>query len=311
MLHILCHKLPSSFLRPIHKTKSPGTVLPSSGSLPSSVGFFPHSNVKLNRLLHIGIAPNKLLAKMASDMQKPDGLVVLTYEDVPTKIWPLPVRDLVGVGESTEKALHRMGIMTIGELAKHPLSSLERRFGVVGRALHFAALGMDDSPVQAVALPIKSMSNEYTLPEDTNSPDILKAHILRLSGEVGMRLRQAGYLGKTVTVKFRYDDFVTVTRSETMRDYIDSDRDILEKAWELFMGNWISWRKVRLVGVGVTNLIERKNCQRQLSLFDDTFKQAKVDHAVDVIKNKFGVNAIIKAGEMSLKGKDTAMPSDP
>ncbi|HHV62229.1 MAG TPA: hypothetical protein GXX51_06285 [Firmicutes bacterium] len=244
-------------------------------------------------------------------MQKPDGLVVLTYEDVPTKIWPLPVRDLVGVGESTEKALHRMGIMTIGELAKHPLSSLERRFGVVGRALHFAALGMDDSPVQAVALPIKSMSNEYTLPEDTNSPDILKAHILRLSGEVGMRLRQAGYLGKTVTVKFRYDDFVTVTRSETMRDYIDSDRDILEKAWELFMGNWISWRKVRLVGVGVTNLIERKNCQRQLSLFDDTFKQAKVDHAVDVIKNKFGVNAIIKAGEMSLKGKDTAMPSDP
>lgn len=253
----------------------------------------------------IGIAPNKLLAKMASDMQKPDGLVVLTYEDVPTKIWPLPVRDLVGVGESTEKALHRMSIKTIGELAKYPLRSLERRFGVVGRALHLAALGMDDSPVQAVALPVKSMSNEYTLPEDTADPDILKAHILRLFGEVGMRLRQAGYLGKTVVVKFRYDDFITVMRSETVRDYIDSDRAIFQKAWELFTRHWVNWRKVRLVGVGITHLIQRKNCQRQLSLFDDNLKQARVDRTVDAIKAKFGENAIIRAGTMALKGKDT------
>ena len=250
----------------------------------------------------IGVAPNKLLAKMASDMKKPDGLIVIKDEDIPERIWPLPVRALFGVGEKTEETLNAMGIKTIGELARYPTKLLERRFGVVGRALHSAAWGMDDSPVCPDRPPIKSMSNEYTLPDDTADPEILRAYILRLSGDVGMRLRQEGYLGRTIEIKLRYEDFVTIIRSETIKDFTDSDRTIYEKAWELFTRNWASWRKVRLIGVGVSSLVERRRYQKQLSLFDDGLKQAAVDRTVDTIRRRFGRDSIMRAGAMILCG---------
>lgn len=127
----------------------------------------------------IGIGLNKLLAKMASDFQKPDDLVAITQKEVPEKIWPLPVRALIGVGEKTEKVLHSMGIKTIGDLARYPMGLLEYRFGAVGKALHIMAQGIDDSPVRPSGLPIKSMSNEHILSENTANQDVLKAHILR------------------------------------------------------------------------------------------------------------------------------------
>ena len=193
---------------------------------------------KFDLTCSIGVAPNKLLAKMASDFQKPDGLVVIRQEDVPEKIWPLPVRALMGVGEKTEKVLHGLGIKTIGDLARYPVEPLEYRLGVVGKALHAMAWGIDNSPVRPSGLPIKSMSNEYTLPEDTTNQEILKAHIMRLSCEVGRRLRKNGYVGRTVNIKLRYHDFITITRSESLRDFTDSDKAICEKAWELFLRNW-------------------------------------------------------------------------
>ncbi|HHY45864.1 MAG TPA: DNA polymerase IV [Firmicutes bacterium] len=254
---------------------------------------------ELDLMCSIGVATNKLLAKMASDFQKPDGLVVIRQEDIPGKIWPLPVRALIGVGEKTEKALNYMGIKTIGELAGYPLHLLERKFGVVGRVLHRMAWGMDDSPVRSTEFPIKSLSNEYTLPEDTIDQDILKTHLLRLSDEVGRRLRGAGYLGKTIGIKLRYEDFITITRSESLMDFTDSNSTISQKAWELFIRNWQRWRKVRLVGVAVSNLIERRRYQRQLSLFDDypkLAKQAAIDRALDKIQDKFGKDSIMRAG---------------
>lgn len=256
---------------------------------------------KFDLTCSIGIAPNKLLAKMASDLQKPDGLVFIRREDIPEKIWPLPVRALIGVGEKTEKALNHMGIKTIGELAGYPLNLLERKFGVMGRALYGMAWGMDDSPVRPTGFPIKSLSNEYTLPRDTADQDVLKAHILRLSDEVGRRLRSAGYLGKTIGIKLRYEDFITITRSESLGNFTDSDRTISQKAWEIFIRNWQRWRKVRLVGVSISNLIERGRYQKQLSLFDDYPKEAKraaVDRTLDRIHNRFGKDAIMRARVM-------------
>ncbi|HHY47312.1 MAG TPA: DNA polymerase IV [Firmicutes bacterium] len=244
----------------------------------------------------IGIGPNKLLSKMASDFQKPDGLVVIKREEIPDKIWILPVRNLIGVGEKTEKALHSLGINTIGDLARYPVEFLECKFGIMGRALHLMALGIDHSPVQPSGLPVKSISHEYTLPRDTANQDILKAHIIRLSGEVGRRLRKGGYVGKTIVLKLRYEDFITITRSETLGDFTDCDKVIYQKAWGIFLRSWQCWRKVRLIGVGISNLIEKERFQRQLSLFDDYAKQAAIDRAVDSIRDRFGGDAIMRAG---------------
>lgn len=246
----------------------------------------------------IGIGPNKLLAKMASDFQKPDGLVVIRMEEVPEKIWPLPVRALFGVGEKTERALHYMGIKTIGDLARFPVELLKHRFGVFGYALHAMAWGRDDSPVKSEGSPMKSMSNEYTLPEDTADSEVVRVHVLRLSGEVARRLRKSGYVGRTVGIKLRYEDFSTITRAQTLSEFTDSEKIINESAWELVTRHWQKWRKVRLIGVGVSNLAERKYIPRQLSLFEDYAKQAARDRALDLIRDRFGGTAVVKASTL-------------
>jgi len=201
----------------------------------------------------VGVAPNKLLAKMASDLQKPDGLTVLSMKDVPTRIWPLKVRKLVGIGPKTEAKLRSKGIGTIGELAKVGESELIARFGnSYGRYLHAASRGIDDSPLVTHWEP-KSHSRVVTFERDTEDMAFVKKSLSGLVREVAEDLRTKGYGGKTVTVKLRFADFETHTRSKTLDEATDETAVIEAAALECLERFDIS-KKVRLVGIGVEGL---------------------------------------------------------
>jgi DNA polymerase-4 len=205
----------------------------------------------------IGIAPNKLLSKLASEMKKPDGLFVIKEEDVEETLKDLPVRRLWGVGPKTEKRLKFLGIKTIGELRKAPGLHLERYFGpAFGRTLSEHSRGIDKSPVVAFHEP-NSISREVTFDEDTKDIYLLKETLFELTKDVVTRLRQEGYRGRTVTIKIRYADFETITRSQSIFELTDSTNDIWRGVLELF--NKVGFpKKVRLVGVKVSGLKKGK-----------------------------------------------------
>jgi len=198
----------------------------------------------------IGIAPNKLLAKMASDLQKPDGLTILTANDVESSIWPLPVRKLWGVGPKTEGHLKGMAIHTIGELAKIQVGTLIEHFGPsYGSYLRDASHGIDDTPLTIDWEP-KSASRETTFQTDTNSWQTIAKTLAELTNEVVDDIREREYKGKNVTVKIRFSDFQTQTRACTLRDPTDS-LEVIRKTAFLCLGKFELKKKVRLVGVRV------------------------------------------------------------
>ena len=201
----------------------------------------------------VGIAPNKLLAKIASDMQKPDGLTIIDENDVQSKLWPLPMRKLYGVGPRTEEQLKKMGIDTIGKLAATPKINLIQHFGPsYGEYLYDAARGIDDSPLITHWEP-KSFSRETTFQLDVRNWQMIAKTIAGLTKEVVADMIKKGYRAKTVTLKIRFDDFRTTTRSSTMEDYSASEQVIRKSAFTCLKRIDLI-RKVRLIGVRVTNL---------------------------------------------------------
>jgi len=246
----------------------------------------------------VGIAPNKYMAKMASGLEKPDGLVQIDGEDFKKIFWKRKVEELWGVGDKTGVALRRLGIDTIGDLAKFPINILRAEFGINGEKLSDMANGNDDSPVIPYyeGIPAKSMGHEYTLNEDTDNAGRLERTILRLSDQVGRRLRQEGYLGDTVTLKLRNSTFVTITRQKKLTGHTDEDRIIFGVAKGLFKENWKK-EKIRLVGVSVSGLVKRGFCLPE-SLFRKDEKERKVLEVIDGLRDKFGENAIVRAGAM-------------
>ncbi|MBI3753429.1 MAG: DNA polymerase IV [Deltaproteobacteria bacterium] len=203
----------------------------------------------------VGIAPNKLLAKMASDMNKPDGFTAIRERDIAKTLSPLPVRKLWGVGEKTEKRLHGLGIRTIGELAKLPAEYLERNFGKsFGRMLYEYSRGIDESPVVPFYEP-SSFSREITFQQDTRDLYLIKETLFELAKDAADRLKYNAYKAKTVTMKVRYRDFHTITRAKTMDESTDSFNDIWTTAQEIFHRIDFS-KEVRLVGVKVSGLVK-------------------------------------------------------
>ena len=201
----------------------------------------------------IGIAPNKLLAKIASDLQKPNGYTLITETDIPNILWPLPVRKLWGLGPKTEAHLKELKIDTVGKLAAMPLDTLLQQFGKsYGAYLYQASKGMDDSPLVTHWEP-KSASRETTFQTDVGSWQTLAKNLVALVKEVVNDIRDKGYKGKTVTVKIRFDDFTTFTRAKTMALASDSYDEIRKAAFECF--NRIELKKkVRLIGMRMSNL---------------------------------------------------------
>jgi DNA polymerase-4 len=201
----------------------------------------------------IGIAPNKLLAKMASELQKPDGLTIITAADLEARIWPLGVRSVPGIGPKTEARLAGTGVHTIGELAAISVETLVEHFGrSYGAFLHEAARGIDDDPIVTHWEP-KQRSRETTFQEDTGDWQTIARTIAGLARDVAEELREEGYQGRTVGIKLRFADFETHTREKTLPAPTDSETAIRKAAFEC-LGRLKLDRRVRLLGVRVGDL---------------------------------------------------------
>jgi len=206
----------------------------------------------------IGIAPNKLLAKIASEMHKPDWLTILTPADIETRIWPLPVRKLWGVGLKTDAHLKEMNINTIGELAAFSLDRLIEEFGnSYGNYLYNASRGIDESSVITHWEP-KSSSRETTFQADIDNWQEIAKNLAELCREVSKDLIRSGHKGKTITVKVRYSDFKTVTRAITLDRAVDSVEKIRKAAFQCLGRVQLKNRKLRLIGVRAGNLESKR-----------------------------------------------------
>jgi DNA polymerase-4 len=201
----------------------------------------------------IGVAPNKLFAKIASDLEKPDGLTIITEEDIEKRVWPLPARKLWGVAPKTEAYLKEMGVKTIGELAALPRERLVEEFGQsYGSYLHEASRGIDESPLVTHWEP-KSISRETTFQRDIDNWQLIAKNLAELTRDVVSSMKEEGYRGRTVTVKVSFTDFKTYTRAKTIDNFVDSEGEIRRAAFDC-LARFELKKKVRLIGVRISNL---------------------------------------------------------
>jgi len=205
----------------------------------------------------IGIAPNKLLAKIASDLDKPDGLTIITERGIEGRIWPLPVKKIWGVGPKTEEYLARLGVKTIGDLASLSLDTLITQFGQAhGNYLYLASRGIDESPVVSHREP-KSISRETTFQKDVGDWQILARVLARLTQDVVTRMKALGYRCRTITVKLRFADFKTHTRTMTLAEPTDALGTVRQAGFKCL--NRIALvKRVRLIGMRVSGLEKKK-----------------------------------------------------
>jgi len=244
----------------------------------------------------VGVAPNKFLAKIASDVQKPDGLTLILPDQVAAFIDSLPVKKVPGVGKKMLHQLELLGIRTLGDVQRLPEKSLTKHLGKFGKRLRALSSGSDDSRVTPHA-PHKSISSERTLAADTRDAELLKRYLLRQSGEVARQLRQAGVRAKTITIKIKDEDFKTVTRRTSIAVPTQSSKTIYRHAARL-MADYKTTRKIRLVGVGTSGFTP-VSASVQMGLFDthentaDNWK--KIDTTLDSIGKKFGRDVVGRA----------------
>ena len=233
-----------------------------------------------------GVATCKTVAKIASDLRKPRGFVVVAPGDEATFLAPLPLRRLPGLGPAAERALSGLGISTLGQLAALPLDTVQRRVGrASGTSLWERSRGIDTAAVTVPGAP-RSVSREETFARDVAQRDALHARISELASDVGARLRTGGWTARTVTLKLRYSDFTTITRQETLASSTATDTTVRDAAAALLDASW-SGDAVRLLGVGVTGLADAP----QLDLFDQP-KSDRIDHTLDSLRERFGQSAI-------------------
>ena len=235
----------------------------------------------------VGIAPNKLLAKLASEMKKPDGLTLIRPDDISRVMDPLPITDLCGIGSRTERRLNLLGIKTCGDLGRFPIDILKRKFGIIGQRLHEMGLGMDDSPVVPAGEQdrVKSVGHSMTLQRDiSRRQDILK-YLLQLSEMVGRRARRYGVSGKTVSLYVRYADFYSsFGKQQTLAAPISQSDDIYKAAIDILDTVELQ-QPVRLLGVRLSNL---QHQAAQLPLFPRERRKALMVRAMDAVNNRYG-----------------------
>jgi len=254
---------------------------------------------ELGVIASIGIASCKVVAKVASDESKPDGLIEVPPGGEASFLAPMAIRKLPGVGKKTEQVLNGLGIRTIGQLARKPSTTLKSRFGVFGDMLYRHANGIDGSPVTPPA-EAKSISRETTFEGDTHDVVFLSATMRYLSEKVGADLRGLGKQAKCVSIKVRYADFTTISRQRTLPQLTDLDETIFQTGNELLQKAITTERQaVRLIGIGVSSFSEPG---RQLTLMNNTEQRLeKLNRAVDRIRDKYGFTAIQTGRTMQLK----------
>jgi len=262
----------------------------------------------------LGVAPNKLVAKIASDLEKPRGLVIVEPDEVRKFLHPLEVKRLPGVGPKMQESLRRMGIVRIGQLAELPRERLEERFGEWGADLWRKARGIDESVVSDGG-EAKSIGHEHTFDVDTDDYELVRSTLMHLCEKTARRLRKAGKAGHTVMTKIRFEGFVTVTRQRTLDRAVCEASAVYAAAVENFTAAPPDGRRIRLVGVSVSGLVDRDSAPGRLvqgHLFEDGGPVAQEDvhariaRAEDAVKDRFGDEAIRRGS--SFRGRRDKEP---
>lgn len=250
---------------------------------------------ELGFTVNIGIASNKLLAKMASDFEKPDRVHTLFRHEIPEKLWPLPVGDLFMTGRATVEKLQKINIRTVGQLAAMDTGSLQALFGPKhGAALHARARGEDDSPVQAVPEEAKGYSISTTLEEDVTETGEGKRILLALADSVAARMRADGARAACVAVTIRANDFKNHSHQQSLSAPTDGTMEIYDIACRLFDALWDKTTPLRLLGISLTQLSREEG--GQLTFFSDAKreKEEKIDKTVDGIRARFGRDTVVR-----------------
>jgi DNA polymerase IV len=252
----------------------------------------------------LGVATNKLVAKMATNQGKakvgketyPNAILVVPPGEEAAFLAPLPIQELWGVGPKTAEHLIRLGIHTIGDVTRYSESELVTRFGKHGADLYQRAQGLDDRSVETET-ETKSISKETTFARDVRDGIVLKRHLRQLAEAVGRRLRQEGLQITTIKLKLRWSDFTTITRQTTLLQATDHDVDIVQAADELFDRVWMNGQAVRLIGVGVSGF---GSASQQLGLWDQPQQenQTRLESTLDQLRNRFGDQAIRRASDL-------------
>ena len=258
---------------------------------------------ELGFTVNVGVAHNKLLAKMASDFTKPDRVHTLFENEIETKMWILPVSELLMLGRKTIPKLYNMGIKTIGQLAHTDKQLLNKKFGKHGIMMWEYANGIDDSEVQYLFEKPKGIGNSTTLPIDINEIEKLEEVLLALTEQVTYRLRKYDMVANVVNVQLRPRSFEDKTHQRKLLLPTSSTKEIYLLAKELLEEMYIKGTPIRLVGMRVDNLSEKENLQ--ISLFDNknNEKQEKLDKVIDNLKQKYGYSSITRAGKLHSEEK--------
>ena len=257
---------------------------------------------ELGFTVNVGVAHNKLLAKMASDFTKPDRVHTLFENEIPSKMWTLPVSELFMLGKRTVPKLYNMQIKTIGDLAKTNKKVLQDKFGKHGIIMWEYANGMDNSEVKYQKEKPKGIGNSVTLPEDISNIEKLEEILLALTEQVTYRLRKQKMLARVVNVQLRNKDFVDTSHQRKLPNATASTKEIFMYAKELLEQMYRKGTPIRLIGVRVDDLTDTE--EMQISLFQDEVKnqkQEKLDKTIDQLKEKYGYNLITRAGKMGVE----------
>ena len=257
---------------------------------------------ELGFTVNVGVAHNKLLAKMASDFTKPNRVHTLFEDEIASKMWTLPISELFMLGKRTVPKLYNMQIKTIGDLAKTNKKILQNKFGKHGTMMWEYANGIDNSEVKYQKEKPKGIGNSVTLPEDISDIDKLEEILLALTEQVTYRLRKQKMLAKVVNVQLRTKDFVDTSHQRKLPNATASTKEIFAYAKELLEQMYRKGTPIRLIGVRVDDLTDTE--ERQISLFSDVKKnekQEKLDKAIDQLKEKYGYHFITRAGKMGVE----------
>jgi DNA polymerase-4 len=240
-----------------------------------------------------GVAPSKFTAKIASDIDKPDGLTVVPPDRVREFLDPLPVKKMWGVGKTTQQALARLNVETFKDLRQIPVEILEKNFGQHGAAMHLLSMGIDERDVEPER-EVKSIGHEQTFMKDILNPDQAKKEILSLSNTIALRMRREEIRGSTVSLKVKYSDFTQITRAVTLPEPTDDSMEIYSTSCGLLKKTAVGKRPVRLLGISLSRLSSPEG-EKQLFLFDRDKgyrKRKDLNTALDSICDKFGEKSI-------------------
>ncbi len=252
------------------------------------------------------MAPSKFVAKLASNLAKPDGMVVVPRDEVVPFVQQLPVAALWGVGDRTEEALLRLGLQTVADIAHTPVDTLVRGLGeATGRHLHDLAWGRDPRPVEREQRE-KSIGSDETFAADLDDAVLIRRHLLALGERTAARARAAGMTGRTVTLKVRFSDFTTITRSRTLREPTDSGRALHETAVGLFDALGLQRARVRLVGVRLSGLVPATEAPIQGVIGEPEHGWRDADRAVDRARARFG-SGVVRPASLVERGPSASV----